>query len=83
MRLFHALYPSHLPPSSFLEGLSFQQFAEFVSDPLLAFVARACSLAFLSSVYPFLAICRALFIYLVLFGRGGGGGGEGGRLFSL
>ena len=77
--LFHAFYLSHLPPSSFLEGLSFQQFADLVSDPLLAFAARACSLAFLSSVYLFLAIfCRAPLIYLVLLGRWGGGGGGGG-----
>ena len=82
--LFHAFYLSHLPPSSFLEGLSFQQFADLVSDPLLAFAARACSLAFLSSVYLFLAIfCRAPLIYLVLLGRWGGGGGGRGVCFSL
>ena len=43
------------------------QFAELGSVQLLAFPARARSLAFLSSVSPFLAICRAVFIYLVLF----------------
>ena len=67
VRLFHALYLSHLPPSSFLEGLSSEQFAELGSVRLLAFSARACSLAFLSSVFPFLAICRAVLIYLVRF----------------
>ena len=35
--LFHALYLSHLPPSSFLEGLSSEQFAELGSVYLLAF----------------------------------------------
>ena len=34
---------------------------------MLAFSSRACSLAFLSSVSPFLTICRAVFIYIVLF----------------
>ena len=67
VRLFHALYLSHLPPGSFLEGLSSKQFAEHWSFHLLAFSARACSLAFLSSVSPFLTFCRAVFIYLVLF----------------
>ena len=67
VRPFHALYLSHLPPSSFLEGLSSEQFAELESVHLLAFSARACSLAFLSSVSPFLAVCRAVLIYLVIF----------------
>ena len=67
MRLFHALYLSHLPPSSFLEGLSSEHFAELGSVHLLAFSARACSLAFLSSVSPFLPICMAVLIYWVLF----------------
>ena len=65
VRPFHALYLSHLPPSSSLEGLSSEQFAELGSVQLLAFSARACSLAFLSSVSPFLTICRAVFVYLV------------------
>ena len=65
VRLFHALYLSHLPPSSFLEGLSSEQFAELGSVHLLAFSARACFLAFLSSGSPFLTICRAVFVYLV------------------
>ena len=68
VRLFHALYLSHLPPGSFLEGLSFEQFAELGSVHLLAFPARARSLAFLFSVTPFLTICRSVFIYLVLLG---------------
>ena len=67
VRPFHALYLSHLPPSSFLEGLSSEQFAELESVHLCAFSARACSLAFLSSVSPFLAVCRAVLIYFVLF----------------
>ena len=76
--LFHALYLNHLPPSSFLEGLSSEQFAELESVHLLAFSARACSLAFLSSGSPFLAIYKAVFVYLVLllfffFFLGGGG----------
>ena len=66
MRLFHGLYLSHLPTSSFLEGLSSEQFVELGSLRLLAFSARACSLAFLSSRYSFLAICRAIFVYLVV-----------------
>ena len=45
-----------------------EQFAELESVHLLAFSARACSLTFLSSVSPFLTICRAVFIYLVLLG---------------
>ena len=68
VRLFHALYLSHLPPSSFLDGLSSEQFAELKSIHLLAFSAHASSLAFLSSLSPFLTIRRAIFIYLVLFG---------------
>ena len=68
VRLFHAVYLSHIPPSSFLERLSSEQFAELGSVHLLAFSARACSLAFLSSVSPFLTICRAVFIYLILLG---------------
>ena len=67
MHALHALYLSHPPPSSFLEGLSSEQFAELGSVHLLSFSARACSLAFLSSVSPFLAICRAVLIYFVLF----------------
>ena len=67
MRLFHTVFLSHLPPSSFLEGLSSEQFAELESVHLLAFSARACSLAFLSLAVPFLAICRAVLIYVVLF----------------
>jgi len=67
VRPFHALYLGHLPPSSFLDKLSSEQFAELKSVHLLAFSARACSLAFLSLVSPFLAICRAVFIYLFLF----------------
>ena len=69
VRLFHALYLSHLPPSSFLEGLSSEQFAELGSVHLFAFSARACSLAFLSSMSPFLTICRAvLHIIISLWG---------------
>ena len=68
VRLFYALYLSHLPPSSVLVGLSSEQFSELESVHLLVFSARACSLAFLSSVSPFLTICRAVFVYLVLFG---------------
>ena len=66
VRLFHALYLSHLPPSSSLEGLPSEQFTELGSVHLFVFSARACSLPFLSSVSPFLRICRAVFIYLVL-----------------
>ena len=66
--LFHALYLSHLPPTHFLDGLSSELFAELGSVHLLAFSARASSLAFLSSVSPFVTICRAVFIYLVLLG---------------
>ena len=69
--LFHCLYLSHLPPSSFLEGLSSGEFAELGSVHLLAFSSWACSLAFPSSVSPFLTICRAVFIYF-FFGGGGG-----------
>ena len=65
---FHAVLLSHLQPSSFFERLSSEQFAELGSVQLLAFSARACSLAFVSSESPFLTICRAVFIYLVLFG---------------
>ena len=65
---FSPVFLSHLPPSSFLEGLSSGQFAELGSVHLLAFSARACTLAFLSSGSAFLAIFRAIFIYLVLLG---------------
>ena len=65
--LFHAVFLSHLPPISFLDGLSSEQFAELESVHLLALSARACSLAFLSLAVPFLAICRAVLIYVVFF----------------
>ena len=65
--IFHTVFLSHLPPISFLEGLSSEQFAELESVQLLALSARACSLAFLSLGVPFLAICRAVLIYVVLF----------------
>ena len=65
--LFHAVLLSHFPPSSFPEGLSSEQFAELESVHLLAFSARACSLAFLYLGVSFLAISRAVLIYLVLF----------------
>ena len=67
MRLFHAVFLSHLPSSSFLEGLSSEQFAELESVHLFAFSARACSLAFLSLGVAFLAISRDALIDLVLF----------------
>ena len=67
VRLFHALYLSHFPPSSFLEGLSSEQLAEPESVHMLAVSERACSLTFLSLGVSFLAICRAALIYLVLF----------------
>ena len=68
VRPFHTLYLIHLPPRSFLEGLSSEQFAELGPVHFLAVSARACSLAFLPSASPFWTICRAVFIYLVLFG---------------
>ena len=64
--LFHAVFPSHIPPTSFLAGLFSEQFAELESVHLLAFWATACSLAFLYFVVS-LAISRAVLIYLVLF----------------
>ena len=67
VRLFHTVFLSHLPPSSFLEGLSSEQFAELESVHLLAFSGRACSLALLLLGVSFLAICRAVLIYLALF----------------
>ena len=65
--LFHTVFLSHLPPSSFLEGLSSEQFVEFESVHLLVvvFLARACCLALLSIGVSFLAICRAVLIFLV------------------
>ena len=65
--LFHAVFLTHLPPDSFLEGLSSDQFTELESVHLLAFSARACSLAFVSLGVSFLAISKAVLIYLVLF----------------
>ena len=62
VRLFHALYLSHLPSSSFLEGLSSEHFTELRSVHLLAFWARACSFAFLSLGVSFLSISRAVLI---------------------
>ena len=70
VRLFHTVFLSHLPPSSFLEGLSSEQFAELESVHLLAFSGRACSLALLLLGVSFLAICRAVLIYLALFWGG-------------
>ena len=58
--------PEPSSTSSFLQGLSSEQFAELGSVYLLAFSARVCSLAFLSSGSALLAICRAVFIYLVV-----------------
>ena len=63
VRVFHAVFP----PSSFLEWLSSEQFAELRSVHMLAFSAWARSLAYLYLGVPFLAICRAVLIYLVLF----------------
>ena len=51
----------------FPERLSSEQFAELESVHLLAFWARACSLPFLYLLVSFLAISRAVVIYLVLF----------------
>ena len=59
---FHAVFLSHL-----FEGLFSEQFAELESIHLLAFWAKACSLAFLYLVVSFLAISRAVLIYFVLF----------------
>ena len=65
--LFHAVFLSHFPPSSFVEGLSSEQFAQLESVHLLVFSGRACSLAFLSLWVLFLAISWAVLIHLVLF----------------
>ena len=51
VRLFHALYLSHLPPSSFLEGLSSEQFAELESVHLLVLFQLALVL------WPFYRQC--------------------------
>ena len=53
---FPLFFLSHITPSSFLEWLSSEQFAELGSVQLLAFSARAYSLAFLSLGVPFLAV---------------------------
>ena len=71
VRHFYSLYLSHLPPSSFLKGLSSEQFAELGSVYLLAFSARACSLACLCSGSPFSVICRDVLI--LVHGRCGWG----------
>ena len=63
VRLFHAVFLSHLPPSSFLGVFSSEQFAELKSVHLLAF-----SLAFLSLWVSFLAISVAVFMYLGILG---------------
>ena len=54
-------------PALFLRGCLLSSLQS--SDPFTCYLfsARACSLAFLSSVSPFLTICRAVFIYLILF----------------
>ena len=57
---------SHLPTSSVLEGLLSEQFAELESVHLLAFSDRAFSLAFLFLGVSFLAISRAVLIYVVI-----------------
>ena len=83
--LFHALYLSHLPPSSFLEGLSSEQFAELGSVHLLAFSAPASSLAFLFSLSPnnlqgrfhILSFCCCCCFVVFWWGGGGGGGRRG------
>jgi len=61
---FRRFFLSHLPPSTFLEWLSSEQFAELGSVQLLAFSVRVCSLAFLSLGVPFTAIFRAVLLYL-------------------
>ena len=63
VRPFHVLFLGQLSPSSFLEGLSSEQFADLGSIHFLGFWARACSLALLYLAVLFLAICRAVFIY--------------------
>ena len=98
MRLFHAHYLSHLPASSFLEWLSSEQFAELGSVHLLAFSARACSLAlpvftvsFLSNLQgrfrtlsSFFVLFCLFVLFLVLFwGVGGVGVGVAFIPFSL
>ena len=62
VRPFHALFLGQLSPSSFLEGLSSEQFAGLGSIHFLGFGARACSLALLFLAVLFLAIFRAVFI---------------------
>ena len=63
VRLFHTLYLRHLPPSSFLEELIVSwAVCRARIRSLVSFFSSACSLAFLSSVSPFLRICRAMFI---------------------
>ena len=64
---FSRSLPGHLPPICSLEGLSSEKFVKLESVHLLAFSARACSLAFLSLGVSFLEIFRAFLIYLVLF----------------
>ncbi len=67
VRLFHAVFPE--PPSTQLFSWVFssEQFAELESVHLLAFWARARSLAFLSVGFPFLGICGAVFDILSSF----------------
>ena len=66
VRRFHVLFLGQLSPSSFLKGLSSEQFASLGSIHLLGFWVRACSLALLYLAVLFLAICRAVFTYIFL-----------------
>ena len=75
--LFHALYRSHLPPSSCLERLSSEQFSELGSGHLLLFhlglvLWPSClRVSVLSNfrvvlVYFFLWVCSYYFLFLVI-----------------
>ena len=54
---------------SFRVGLNEWKASEHHCVHVYAFSTMSCSLAFLSSEVLFLAICRAVFIHLVLFVR--------------
>ncbi len=64
--LFYAVFLSHLPPSSFLEGLSSEQFAELESVHLLTFLS-SCLFFFLPVFRGFvLSNIQGCLFYLVL-----------------
>ena len=67
VRLFHAVFPEPSSTELFSWVVVFWAVCRAWIHSLVSVFAGAHSLAFLSLGVPFLGICRAVFIYLVLF----------------